>query len=249
MLDKPNKDNVYARPLGFQYTYYLSDCVQDSHEYHELLQLLEQSSEEDLIRLVINNSGGESGTCVQLVDHIRQCRAKVVGVLSGNAYSAAGIIFMACHVQDVAPHSALMIHNAVGYTEGDYHNMAEYVDMVNKRTAGLYKDVFKHFLTEDEIFRVTSGKQFWMCYDEICERLDNRSKLFEEEAKQAEKSLNDMFESLDGDDFGEELPDEVLLKLTKKQLIDYMNGRIVVNVDDNGKISIVEVEENTDSNN
>ena len=49
------------------------------------------------------------------------------------------------------------------------------------------------------------------------------------------------------DDFIEELPDEVLMKLTKQNLIRYINGEINVDVAEDGKISIVEIE-NSENN-
>lgn len=172
MIDKPNKDVVYAVPKAYEFTYYLSDCVQDSHEYHDLLQLLDSATENDVVRIVINNFGGEAGTCVQIVNSIRECKAHTVGVLSGNAYSAAGIIFMACDQHEVGMHTVMMIHQGIGGTEGKYSDMSCQVLAGMKRTESLYKDVFEHFLSDSEISDVLSGKDLWLGHEEIAERLE-----------------------------------------------------------------------------
>ena len=209
--DKPNKDSVYAQPRAYEFTYYLSDCVQDSHEYHELLQLLDAATENDVVRIVINNYGGEAGTCIQIVDHIRNCRGTVVGHLSGNAFSAAGVIFIACQVHELAEHSFMMIHTAVGGTAGKYSDMQDYIVASNKRTQGLYQDVFKHFLTEEEIDKIIyDGKEMWILKDEIEQRLKKRQSLLQAEGKANQQKAEKEFEE---QMFGPEI------QFTKEQLV------------------------------
>lgn len=237
-LDPPNKDFIYVQPRAFEFTYYLSDCVQDSHQYHELLQTLDNASENDAINIIINNEGGEVSTCVQIVDHIRNCKALVIGVLSGNAFSAAGIIFLACHQHVVADHSMLMIHGAVGYAGGKYTDMAKYLEAANKRTRGLYDDIFEGFLTVEELDNVFKGEEFWLVSDEVIERLRVREKhLLNKDSKRIEEERDDLLELIN-----ETPPEEILSKLTKAQLIQYINGNIDVKIEDDGKFSIVAID-------
>lgn len=237
-FDKPNKDLVYAQPKAYEFTYYLSDCVQDSHEYHELLQLLDNAGENDLVRLVINNYGGDAGTCVQLVDHIRNCKATVVGILSGSAFSAAGVVFLACDEQVVADHSMLMIHNAVGGASGSFSEMAKKIAAVNKQTELLYQDVFRHFLTEDELLAVARGEEFWFVYTEILERLEKREELLKAEHEEymgaCQKQLNELF----GEPEEEVIPDWILFNksVTKATLAKIIKKEVTVtNIDEENK--------------
>jgi ATP-dependent protease ClpP protease subunit len=239
MRDKPNKDIVYVTPRAYEFTYYLSDCVQDTHEYHDLLQTLDNAGENDLIRIVINNYGGEVGTTTQLVSHIRESKAIVVGHISGNAFSAAGVIWLACHQQEVSDHCMLMIHSSVGFAEGKYVDMAAYIKAANRRTELLYKDIFEFFLTEEEIDKVLRGEEVWMLADEIVERLENRQKLFEAEEINNRSKEQSEFEAL----FNEpEIPQEALAKLTKAQLISYIKGDVDVVVAEDGSVSVVAVD-------
>jgi ATP-dependent protease ClpP protease subunit len=219
MIDKPNKDIVYVTPRAYEFTYYLSDCVQDSHEYHELLQALDSATENDLIRIVINNYGGEVGTCVQLCSHIRECKALVVGHISGNAFSAAGLIWLACHQQEISEHSMLMIHGAVGMMQGKYADMTAYITASNKRTELLYRDIFEHFLTEEEITSVFRGEEIWMLTDEMLERLEKRNTTFEKENQSLAKEYQQALQSLESET--ENLNYEDLIKLpTKKAILE-----------------------------
>lgn len=244
-----SKDTVYYKHSKTVYGYDLDSDITDPSNYRNLLQCLESMEEGDALELNICCFGGYLHSTILISNAIRNCRGHVHGNLSGVAMSGGSIILLSCHSVSVAPHSELMAHTSLGG-----HPYQKLPDTLSAATSSgkqldkLYHDVYRGFFTEVEINKILDGKDYYLLYDEICERLDNRAKLFEEEAKQAEKSLNDMFGSLDSDDFGEELDDETLMRLTKKQLIDYMNGRIVVNVDDNGKITTEIVEENTENN-
>lgn len=210
MGEKPNKDIVYAKPLAFEFTYYLSDIVQDSHEYHEFLQLLESATENDTIRIVINNYGGEAGTCTQIVNSIRECKGHVIGCLAGEAYSAAGIIFMACHSQEVGQHTMLMIHQCVGGNSGKLSDFASRLQADLARTKSLYNDVFEFFLTQEEIDAVLEGKDIWMNDPEIIERLNIRATKLKKQHKEGlEKAEKDFEEQM----FGPEI------QFTKEQLV------------------------------
>jgi ATP-dependent protease ClpP protease subunit len=241
MSDKPNKDVVYAKPLAFEFTYYLSDIVQDSHEYHEFLQLLDTATENDTIRIIINNYGGEAGTCVQIVNTIRECKGHVIGVLAGEACSAAGIIFMACHSQEVGQHTMLMIHQAIGGNYGKLSDAPSRIQAELARTKSLYNDVFEFFLTQEEIDAVLEGKDFWLNDPEIISRLESRAEKLQKQHKEAvDKAQQDFLASMEAED----LPEAILKKLSKLQLIAYIQGDIIVEVGEDGEtFEIIEIED------
>lgn len=239
--DKPNKDLVYAQPRGYEFTYYLSDCVQDSHEYHEILQVLDNAAEGDLVRIIINNEGGEVGTCVQVIDHIRNCKGTVVGCISGNAFSAAGLIWISCHAQEVAEHSLLMIHGAVGYAGGKYSDMTTYITAANKRTRALYEDVFEYFLSKEELESVFKGEEMWLNYSEIVERLEFRQACYEEENKKAAEEQQAAMDAI-FDEIENALPDAIVDKLSKAERGDYIKGWIDIDVKEDGTYEIIRTE-------
>ncbi len=237
MFDKPNKDIVYGKPVAYEFTYYLSDVVQDSHEYHELLQLLDNAAENDTVRLVINNFGGDSGTCVQIVNCIRECKGHVVGVLSGDAFSAAGVIFMACDSHEVGQHTVMMAHQGVGGMGGKFSEFPSRLAATLNQTKSLYHDVFLHFFSVGEIDAILDGKDIWLNTEEIIERLEKRAKAFQEQQEEAEQEMKEALEEMYASP-----PKEVLAKLTKAQLISYINDEIYIDIKPDGTYDLIEVD-------
>jgi ATP-dependent protease ClpP protease subunit len=220
-MNQQHKDYYYAIPNSITYTYYLDDEVTDSSDYRELLQMLQNAGEDDLVRIVISNYGGSLSTCIAIVNGLRACRATTVGVLTSVAYSAAGAIWLACEVQEVHNHVGFMGHDGQGGTFGSMFQQKQHIEHTMSILRSLYEDVYEHFLTKDEIETVLRNSDLWLTEKEIIERLEKRAELFKQQTEQRNKeAMNDLF----GDE--EIIPDEVLNKLTKAQLIQYMKGEI-----------------------
>lgn len=239
-MNQQHKDYYYAVPNSITYTYYLDDEVTDSSDYRELFQMLYNASENDEVRIVISNYGGSLSTCVAIVNAVRSCRAVTVGVLTSIAYSAAGAIWLACEGQEVHNHVGFMGHDAVGGSYGALFQQKQRIEHEMAVLRSLYEDVYLHFLTTDEIETVLKNGDLWLTEKQIIERLEKRADMFKQEREAVQKALNEEI----FDDFGEELPDEVLMKLTKAQLISYMKGESIVTVGEDGKIKIENVEIN-----
>jgi len=236
-MNQQHKDYYYAVPNSITYTYHLDDEVTDSSDYRELLQMLYNASEDDVVRIVVSNYGGSLSTCVAIVNGIRSCRATTIGVLTSVAYSAAGAIWLACEAQEVHNHVGFMSHDGQGGTFGSMFQQKQQIEHSMAILRSLYQDVYEHFLTEEEIEVVLKNGDLWLVEGDIVNRLKNRTKILEEKHKsQQEQMYTDMME--------DDLPDAILNKLTKKQLIDYINGKINVNVLEDGKFEIVEIDEN-----
>ena len=237
-MTQQHKDYYYAVPNSVTYTYYLDDEVTDSSDYRELLQMLFNAGEDDVVRIVISNYGGSLSTCVAIVNGIRSCRATTVGVLTSVAYSAAGAIWLACEGQEVHNHVGFMSHDGQGGTFGSMFQQKQHIEHSMTILRSLYEDVYKHFLSPEEIDTVLKNGDLWLTEKEIIGRLEKRKELFEseyEEKQQAEYEA--MMLEFEGDD----LPEEILKKLNKTQLIAYIRGNVDVKVEENGSFTIIEI--------
>jgi len=238
------ESSVYGRPNTFKYTMFIDDEITAPADYRDEFDLLENAQEGDIIVININSGGGRLDTTLQFIALMDSCQGHVVTKLAGQACSGAAMIFLSGHELQVAPLAELMAHSASGGYGGKVSDLAAFAKHNESHIANVMEDIYKGFLDDEEMQRLHEGKEFWMQADEIRQRLEKRSELFQAESEKRKKdALDEMFP-----EFGEELDDKTLMKLTKPQLIDYMNGRIVVNIDDNGKISIENVEENTENN-
>ena len=73
------------------------------------LSVLDRMSEEP-IQLVINSEGGDMVQGFALIDAIRHCRSDIIGMVRGDAQSAAFVILQACDIRRASKNSVLMTH-------------------------------------------------------------------------------------------------------------------------------------------
>lgn len=73
------------------------------------LSVLDRLSEDPII-LMINSEGGDMVQGFAIIDAISHCRSQVIGVVRGNAQSAAFVILQSCQVRRASKHAVLMTH-------------------------------------------------------------------------------------------------------------------------------------------
>lgn len=242
MSDK--KDYVYVTPVATEYRYYLDESVSSPQDYHQLFELLNEAGENDCVRIIISNFGGSLATCIAIVNAIRACRALTVGVLASVAYSAGGAIWLACEGQEVQQHVGFMAHDGSGVSYGSLYQQKQSIVHEMEQLRSLYEDVYQYFLTTEEIELLLKNGDLWLTEKEICQRLEQREKTMKEQheaqRKQDEQNLAEMFDELDE---LSKLPDWAIDKVTKKQLVQYINGEVDFQIDEeNKKITVVPTE-------
>lgn len=235
-MNNEHKDYYRAVPISTEYTYDLDDEVTEVSDYRELISLLRYATENDVVRININNYGGHLTTCIAIVNAIRNCQATTIGSLTGVAYSAAGAILLACDVQEIGNHVGFMAHPANGGDYGTLHQRQQSIKHTLEMLRSLYEDVYEGFLSKEEIDSILKQDDVWLNEKEIKSRLEKRNEYFEnkllEQEIQDTEQLEEMFN----------VPDEKILnKLTKSQLVRYIKGEIDVDPD-TGEITEVEDE-------
>lgn len=204
------KDYVYGTPVATQYRYYLDESVSNPQDYHELFELLANAGENDLVRIIISNFGGSLVTCIAIVNAIRSTKAMTVGVLASVAYSAGGAIWLACEGQEVQQHVGFMAHDAQGGSFGSLFQQKQSIEHEMQILHSLYNDVYRGFLSEDEIEIILKNGDMWLSEKDICDRLDKRVAFFKAEDKANQQKAEKEFEE---QMFGPEI------QFTKEQLV------------------------------
>jgi ATP-dependent protease ClpP protease subunit len=243
----PDKlDSVYYKPSPQYLAYYLDSDIEEPSNYRELTQALDSMQEGDHLTIYINCHGGYLHTTSALFASIQVCKGHVHTVLNGVACSGGGIIFLAGHSCEVYPHSTFMAHaslGGVGYQK--LPDTTKRIEHDNKQLKAFYEEVYKYFMTEDEIAAMLDGKDFWFDAEELNVRLTRRDTKIQEEMQQAQaqshKDMEAMFDELDPP-----VPEAILKKLTKQQLIDYIAGKVDIIVNEDGTFEVMEIE-NEDS--
>lgn len=179
-----NGSNRFTKHTSQQHEFYLSGVITDASEYVDWFDTIRNAQADDVIRIYINSPGGDLYTTLQFLRVIGDTQATVVTSVEGACMSAATMIFLHGHMQEVTPHSLFMFHN---YSAGVFGKGGEMYDQLQfERTWSekFMREVYADFLTEEEIQSMMHNKDIWMDSEQVVERLN---KLVEKRNQEAEK--------------------------------------------------------------
>lgn len=161
---------ITAQTVAQIYDIYLNGEVGSPSNYVDWCELLNNAAEEDTIRIHINSYGGRVHTAVQLMNAIRNTRACVVTSMEGQCYSAATLIFLAGDIFEAAPHSAFLAHDYSNGVYGEGHKLAAQIEFDKSWFEAIARDIYRNFLSEDEISKVLKGQDLWLNSEQVIER-------------------------------------------------------------------------------
>lgn len=164
------------------YEHYLDYAIEDPAETRKLCSFLRGIEESDMLALRINSPGGRFDLAAQIVNAIRECKGRVVGVIEQECASAATLIFLSCDSWEVNPWAEMMIHNATYGAWGKAHEISARVRASDDRMAKVLKEVYSGFLTDSEIEDVIKGQDIYLTSDEISDRLQKMVDMEKEDA-------------------------------------------------------------------
>jgi ATP-dependent protease ClpP protease subunit len=153
---------------------YLTEGIEAPSVYNELCHELRSLGPQDEVHMYINNGGGIIDSMVMIVDAMSASEAEVHVHISGSVASAATFPVMHADVLHVAPFTHFMIHNYSGGFGGKGKEAKDQMDFVNEEIGNTFKEIYKGFLTDEEIEKVIDDKDKWMGTDEVRERWANR---------------------------------------------------------------------------
>lgn len=150
--------------------------IEEPYNYREITKLLQTMGENDTATFYINSWGGDLMTTIMLVDSIRNCRGTTYGVVTLGS-SAGSIIALALDNCEVVPHGEFYIHPIQSHHSGDTFDQLKRLNLLDKKQRKLMEDIYKDFLTADEIEGIMSGELPDLTLDDVeCnKRLENRN--------------------------------------------------------------------------
>lgn len=176
--------NSFSKPVAQLHEFYLSGPVLDAEEYIDWFDTIRNASAVDTVRIYINSPGGDLYTTLQFLRVMSDTEATVVTSVEGACMSAATMIFLHGHMQEVTPHSLFMFHNYSAGTFGKGGEMYDQLQFERKWSENFMTEVYKDFLTADEIQSMLHNKDIWMDSEEVVARLTKLQKKREAEAEQ-----------------------------------------------------------------
>lgn len=183
---------------------YINTYFEMPNEFSEIIGLLDTAKAGETVVFKINSGGGILDSVLMLIDGVRACEASVVCELSGTVASAATMLTLACDDIYVAPHTEFMVHNFSGGASGKGHEIIANVDSMISTQKVFYNDIYKHFLTKQEIKDVIAGQDMYLTADEVYERFNKvkekrqkkLAKYTKKQEKEQEQAIVELVESL-----------------------------------------------------
>ena len=176
--------NNFTKSVAHIHEFYLTGEIGDAEEYIEWFDIIRNASAVDSIRIYINSPGGDLFTTLQFLRVMSDTEATVTTSVEGACMSAATMIFLHGHTQEVTPHSLFMFHD---YSSGTFGKGGEQYDQIQFERGWSRKfltEVYAGFLTDIEIESMMHNKDIWMDSEEVVKRLTVLHKAREAETKE-----------------------------------------------------------------
>lgn len=177
------------RPLAHLHKFYLVGTIKDPEHYVQWFEIMRNAKENDLVYIHINSPGGNLWTTLQMIRAMGECAGTLVVSVEGMCLSAATMIFLNAPKTEISAHSMFMIHNYSGMVMGKGGEIADQVKATTEWSAALMNDIYRDFLTKEEIDSVlNSNKDLWLTGQEVITRMQKKYALRREREELAEKA-------------------------------------------------------------
>lgn len=187
MFQSQHFSNNFSKPVAQLHEFYLSGPILDAEEYIEWFDVIRNASQLDSVKIYINSPGGDLYTTLQFLRVMSDTEATVITSVEGACMSAATMVFLHGHIQEVTPHSLFMFHNYSAGVFGKGGEMYDQLQFERKWSENFMREVYADFLTEAEIESMMHNKDIWMDSDEVVKRLDVLATKRNQAAKEQEK--------------------------------------------------------------
>lgn len=157
--------------------------------YRKIVQLLRQSSPNDLIIFEINSPGGFLSGLNTLLEAIKITEATTVAYIVGTCASAAGILALHCDDVVVGDGCDFLAHHVSYGTSGRGSDIMSHTQHVARTSEKLIRETYAGFLTETEITELLAGRQIYFDADDVRERLANREEFLMAEMQKEDEEF------------------------------------------------------------
>lgn len=166
-----------VRPVSQMVEFYISGHIGPAENYVSIFNQIRNLGELDFVKLHINSYGGDLFTAIQFMRALQESSATVICSVEGACFSAATLIFLCGQEYEISHHSAFMFHNYSGVAVGKGGEMIDQLLHERKWSEKLLREVYKDFLSNEEINSLLDNKDIWMEADEVVSRLEKKAKV------------------------------------------------------------------------
>jgi ATP-dependent protease ClpP protease subunit len=178
LFKKKKQNDLYTeKPLGTLYDIYIIGEIDEADEYVEVFEKIRNAGEFDVIKLHINSPGGYLHTAIQFMRCLQESGARIIASVEGECASAATLLMLGASSYEISDHSLILLHSYSGGLSGKGHELRDRSRFDELWSEKLFADVYKDFLTPDEIKQMIDGKDFWFNSEETITRLRKRQEI------------------------------------------------------------------------
>jgi len=201
--------------LGYSERSSISTCVtipidtyfKSPSYYRHVVSRIVNTSENDVIEFEIHSGGGQYNGLSALLSALLRTEATSVAYLNGECHSAASMLALSCDSVQVSPFCTMLCHFASFGHAGKGSDVMSAVNHTYNNSVEIFREVYRGFLTEDELDKCIDGKEYWFDAEEIMQRLQAREDMINsvedesndgracttEELEQYEKEMDEKF--------------------------------------------------------
>lgn len=142
-------------------------------DFREEINLINNATEMDVIVLDLCTDGGLLDTAMLFNRALNSTAAHTVAIIGPSCASAGSLMALSCKEFILDKTSSLMCHTSSYKIGGKDTDILEHANFSRKQLRNLYENVYKGFLTDDEILDVIKGTPFYFDAQDLEQRLDN----------------------------------------------------------------------------
>lgn len=233
---------VLSNPATYRHQIYIQNNLEQQEEMIAVLDVLYSAAERDEVIIHLNCDGGNVNSLDTLLTAMSSCAAMIHVIATGTIASAATFILLAADSFEISPFTTLLFHTVTFGVYGQSQDNLELTQFIHAESERLMRSYYEHIFTEEEINDIIVNKrQKYLTSAEFSERFEAaKIKAEEQDKKEREEAEQEMKEALE--EMYASPPKEVLAKLTKAQLISYINDEIYIDIKPDGSYDLIDVE-------
>lgn len=175
---EPTEFEVKVVPLNQVYQCTIDDAFEDVCQFAPLVDSLNNANEGDVAHIKISTPGGALHAIIPLIEAMKNTEAHIAMHVESDTASAGTILMMLADEVYINPYTTIMLHTASYGYYGHSGNMEAHVTHGTKSVEKLVKEIYRGFLSDNEVMRLLDGKEIYLtdedCYDRFKRRNDLR---------------------------------------------------------------------------
>ena len=170
--------------------FYLYEDIETVGQYIDFLREVKMANPGDIIQVHINCAGGNVDVAWNIFDELKSSKALTTIFIEGECASAASMIMLAGDDWEINEHSYVMVHAWHSALYGKKNELEALSDFQKKYYATKFKEIYKNFLTPEEIEKCLEGKDYYFTSEETVKRIESFQKEDEDNQKGIQKIVD-----------------------------------------------------------